>query len=667
MESKILNETDADAIVEVLQSGIDIREFSTRTGVALEKAESESIQEYLHECENIIKLHEQISECDNVLENLETLLTSFQEKLGSISSEIMNIQRQSINISVKLGNRQAVKGELTQFLDELLVSKSLVNYICEAPATKPEFIESLKILDSKIAFAKEQKFRESTAFKDVQDVLNMLKTKALTKIREYLLQKIQQFKKPMTNYQIPQNELLKQKFFYQFIMCHQRELAAEVRSEYFDTISKMYYSYYSTYLRRLMRLQFGEAVTKEDLLGIEENVNRGFFSKPSLKQKSTVFTVGSRGDVLTSDLEAPIILPHAAQKAEIHYTFEALFRSMQFCLLDNSCREYLFITEFFCIQGPTAQEYFMEAMGKTLQAYKKLLEDYIPNAFDSIALFLCIHLVYRYKMLCHKRAVPSLDKYWDSLHQLLWLRFEHVMQLNIQSVRDFPTPKHATVEVRPHYVVRRFAEFSAALESIDSSFPQEMLQTLLGTLSAEIQNLMLRLASIFSQRRDQLIFLINNYDMILQIRLERNRNDVTKESGPFSNLLLSRTEEFVEDSLILHFGNIINFLKNAEIWIRDGKSDLISQNEGLGLSICRAFVDTWKKAVEILRREILGLFPNLKTGSTILQAALSELIQYYDRLLKALSHPGFKHIPTKVGLPNIHQFMADVKKFKPIF
>jgi len=78
-------------------------------------------------------------------------------------------------------------------------------------------------------------------------------------------------------------------------------------------------------------------------------------------------------------------------------------------------------------------------------------------------------------------------------------------------------------------------------------------------------------------------------------------------------------------------------------------------------------VDTWKKAVEILRREILGLFPNLKTGSTILQAALSELIQYYDRLLKALSHPGFKHIPTKVGLPNIHQFMADVKKFKPIF
>jgi len=43
----------------------------------------------------------------------------------------------------------------------------------------------------------------------------------------------------------------------------------------------------------------------------------GFFSsKPVLKNRSTIFTLGNRGTVLTTELEEPIIVPHAAQKSE---------------------------------------------------------------------------------------------------------------------------------------------------------------------------------------------------------------------------------------------------------------------------------------------------------------------------------------------------------------
>ena len=45
-------------------------------------------------------------------------------------------------------------------------------------------------------------------------------------------------------------------------------------------------------------------------------LSRLFSSKPSLKNRSTIFTLGNRGNVLTSDLESPIIVPHAAQKGE---------------------------------------------------------------------------------------------------------------------------------------------------------------------------------------------------------------------------------------------------------------------------------------------------------------------------------------------------------------
>lgn len=42
----------------------------------------------------------------------------------------------------------------------------------------------------------------------------------------------------------------------------------------------------------------------------------GLFYKTPLKHKSTVFTIGSRGDVLSAQLEAPVIVPHAAHKIE---------------------------------------------------------------------------------------------------------------------------------------------------------------------------------------------------------------------------------------------------------------------------------------------------------------------------------------------------------------
>lgn len=50
----------------------------------------------------------------------------------------------------------------------------------------------------------------------------------MEKIREWLLMKISLFKKPLTNYQIPQNALLKNRFFYEFLLANDREVAREV-------------------------------------------------------------------------------------------------------------------------------------------------------------------------------------------------------------------------------------------------------------------------------------------------------------------------------------------------------------------------------------------------------------------------------------------------------
>lgn len=46
-------------------------------------------------------------------------------------------------------------------------------------------------------------------------------------------------------------------------------------------------------------------------------VSAGFFSKPSLKSRNTIFTLGQRGAILSPvELEGPILVPHTAQRGD---------------------------------------------------------------------------------------------------------------------------------------------------------------------------------------------------------------------------------------------------------------------------------------------------------------------------------------------------------------
>lgn len=52
-------------------------------------------------------------------------------------------------------------------------------------------------------------------------------------------------------------------------------------------------------------------------MGAEDTPKRGFFStRTTFKNRSTIFTLGSRDTVLTTELEDPIIVVPHAQKTE---------------------------------------------------------------------------------------------------------------------------------------------------------------------------------------------------------------------------------------------------------------------------------------------------------------------------------------------------------------
>ena len=90
-----------------------------------------------------------------------------------------------------------------------------------------------------------------------------------------------------------------------------------------------------------------------------------------------------------------------------------------------------------------------------------------------------------------------------------------------------------------------------------------MVSRLLLELQNEVECFMLRMAAIFPQRKEQLIYMINNYDLILGILMERTR-DNTKEAESFKEQLAAKSGEYVEEILGPHIGGIIHFVKDCE-------------------------------------------------------------------------------------------------------
>ncbi|CAB1351104.1 unnamed protein product [Coregonus sp. 'balchen'] len=656
-----------DLVKEALKTGVDLRHYSKQVEGELQRIEQASIKDYIKESQNIASLHNQITACDSILERMEGMLSGFQSDLSSISSEIQTLQQQSVSMNVRLKNRQAVRSHLSQLVDELVVPGAMIQIILESPVTEQEFLEQLHELNNKINFAKELSFRETLACSDIQDIVDRLKIKAVAKIREFILQKIYSFRKPMTNYQIPQNTLLKYRFFYQFLLANERTVAKEIRDEYVDTMSKIYYSYFKSYSGRLLKVQYEEVADKDDLMGVEDTAKKGFFSKPSLKSRNTIFTLGQRGAVLSpAELEGPIIIPHTAQRGDCRYPYETLFRSQHYALLDNSCREFLFLTDFFMVAGNSALDLFNSVMGKTLSLFLKSMSTYVSDCYDSIAVFLCIHIILRFRAITTKRVIPALDKYWEAVLELLWPRFELILEMNIQSIRNTDPQKLGVLDTRPHYITRRYAEFSSAIVSINQTFTSERTHTLLGQLQVEVENFVLKMAAEFPSRRDQLIFLINNYDMMLNVLMERAADD-SKEVEGFQQLLQARNQEFIEEILSSPFGGMIAFVKESEALIEKGQLDRLKNDEARITQLVRGFSSTWKQSVEALSQNVMRSFTNFKNGTGIIQGALTQLIQYYHGFHKVLSQPTFRSLAVRSELINLHHLMVEVKKHKPNF
>ncbi|VAI18800.1 unnamed protein product [Triticum turgidum subsp. durum] len=645
-------------VANILANGIKMRDYTKGVENSIRQVELDSIQDYITESENLVLLHDQISDCDNILSQMETVLTGFQTEIGSISSEIKVLQEKSMDMGLKLRNRKAAESKLSKFVEDIIVPPRMIDIIVDGEVND-EYMKTLEILSKKIKFIEaDSMVKTSKALKDVQPEVERLRQKAVSKIFEFIIQKFYALRKPKTNIQILQQSVLKYKYTIVFLKEHAKEIYAEVRTAYIDTMNKVLSAHFRAYIQALEKLQL-DIATSTDLLGVETRSTGYLFSigKEPLKARSSVFALGERINVL-KDIEQPALIPHISEAKSQKYPYEVLFRSLQKLLIDTATSEYLFSDDFF-----GEESLFQDIFAGPIQVVDEYFDAVLLNCYDAIGIMLMIRIIHQHQLIMFKRRIPCLDSYLDKVNMSLWPRFKMVFDLHLSSLRNANIKTLWEDDVHPHYVTRRYAEFTASLVHLNVEYGDGQLDLNLERLRMAIEDLLVKLAKMFPKPKMQTVFLINNYDLTIAV-LKEAGTEGGKTQLHFEEVLKSNIAIYVEEVLLEHFSDLIKFVKTRTS--EDPASSSDKANIGDVEPLVKDFANRWKAAIELMHKDVITSFSNFLCGMEILKAALTQLLLYYTRLTECVKRVNGGSALNK-DLVSISSILYEIKKYSRTF
>merc|ERR1711920_524509 len=101
-----------------------------------------------------------------------------------------------------------------------------------------------------------------------------------------------------------------------------------------------------------------------------------------------------------------------------------------------------------------------------------------------------------------------------------------------------------------------------ALSSPESAGLSDVLQQPLLGMQQEVCSLLSAMATKLDSPENGLVFLVNNYDLVLTVFHERHLPH--NATAHFEDLLREQVQLFVEDQLMKHFPDLVKYVKNTE-------------------------------------------------------------------------------------------------------
>eukprot|EP00941_MAST-03F_sp_MAST-3F-sp1_P004104 g4104.t1 len=315
-----------EMVKEALAREVDLREYNRSIESELVVLEKSSEADYMEAAPGVVRLWDQISECDSVLKNMESVLNIFNESLSEIGSDLKFLEDNSRAMKISLKNRRGIVRRLNAFLDKASLGESQISLLYEGPVTE-KYIFELRQLRRKLRFISSEDEMMTKGQNNESIVIGIspsdthsaqilkpqfekLCVRAVSVLRSFLLNQIAQLRQPRTNVHIMQQNLLDRfSLAMLFLSEHAPQVEEEVRIAYIAAMSKTFLSLFRTYHAQLLRLK-GKATSnlkkhstqrqndEKDTDNFMENAERpvliGTLSQSNIASTDSLLTFGSR-------------------------------------------------------------------------------------------------------------------------------------------------------------------------------------------------------------------------------------------------------------------------------------------------------------------------------------------------------------------------------------
>ncbi|KAG2042285.1 vacuolar sorting protein [Suillus americanus] len=287
---------------------------------------------YHSQAKDFVDLHEQVETSVNLLDSLESFLSTFQKDLSSVSGQISELQERSKDIDNRLKSRRRIEKPLSSLLSDLAIPPSLAITILDTDVGEP-WIATVTNFERRLDLLKVRS--RVKAARDLGDVAEGLRIVAATKLRAFFLALLQPIRTSVTtNMQVMQTSIfVKYRALYAFLQRQAPNVASEFQKAYTGTARTYYETGFRRYVRSLGWIKARTPEKPEPIIS-----GNGDNGGPYLDQDRLAY----------AKIDGPsVILAYMADDKTHEEPIEAILRSLFLVLMDNATAEYAFIAAFF--------------------------------------------------------------------------------------------------------------------------------------------------------------------------------------------------------------------------------------------------------------------------------------------------------------------------------
>lgn len=150
-------------------------------------------------------------------------------------------------MNIKLNNRKNLSKEFQEFIESIMLEPKMIEDILKGEINE-EYVNNINKLFKKLINLRNYNSVNNKSVKEIEPELNKLKLKACERIRNYMIEQINNLKKPKTNIQIiQQNNLINYRIFLYFLKEFNQPVYQEICSSYAKILTKVYYKNFKSY------------------------------------------------------------------------------------------------------------------------------------------------------------------------------------------------------------------------------------------------------------------------------------------------------------------------------------------------------------------------------------------------------------------------------------